>query len=49
MKKDYVKPVVETESVFEALAGGCTLMTEADASCNHYFDGTSLEGGYIGS
>ena len=42
MKKAYVKPVVESESVFETLALACTLLTDADEQCNGDFGGTNL-------
>ncbi len=39
MKKPYEKPAVETESVFETLASGCGLVTDADPACNTTFGG----------
>ena len=42
MKKEYTKPSLQTESVFETLAGGCTLLNNPDPACNPGFDGTNL-------
>ena len=39
MKKPYEKPAVESESVFETLASGCSLLTVNDPSCNPDFGG----------
>lgn len=41
MKKPYEKPLVESESVFETLATGCTLVTDADPDCNGAFGGNN--------
>ena len=38
MKKPYEKPAVESECVFETLAHGCTLVTDADPDCNPVFN-----------
>jgi len=43
VKKPYEKPAVESESVFETLATGCGLVTDADANCNPAFGGTNLQ------
>jgi hypothetical protein len=37
VKKPYEKPVLESESVFETLASGCTLVTDSDPDCNPGF------------
>lgn len=43
MKDMYEKPTVETESVFETLAAGCTFYSaNDDAACNPIFGGTEL-------
>jgi hypothetical protein len=44
MKKTYSKPMVESESVFETLAAGCTFITHLDdASCDIGFSGVELQ------
>ncbi len=42
MTKAYEKPTMETESVFETLAGGCGMLTDADEDCNRDFGFTNL-------
>jgi len=42
MKKQYEKPVVESERVFETLASGCTLIAADDSNCQPDFGGTDM-------
>jgi hypothetical protein len=44
MKKRYEKPAIESESVFETLASGCTFISAGDDSnCNPDFGGVELQ------
>ena len=43
MKKKYEKPAIESESVFETLASGCTFVSAGDdPNCDPAFGGTEL-------
>jgi len=40
VKKEYQKPGIQSEPVFETLAASCTWVDLADANCNPAFGGT---------